>query len=96
MENQLARIVLMFVLLFSSITSTAQERYSTNNYNTHVVQVFPIISTVTLGGTVIPAKEITFSAQTAGRVEFIAGEEGDEFNENEVLLRLTDSELQAQ
>ena len=96
MENRLAQSILLVTLLFLTINIYAQERYSVSHNSTYVVQVFPIVSTVTLGGTVIPVKEITFSAQVAGRVEFIAGEEGDEFNSDEVLLRLTDNELQAQ
>lgn len=86
-------LLLLYVISFSTGHSQEQTWLSQNGF---VVQVFPIISTVVLGGTVIPAKEVTFSAQQAGRVEFIAGEEGDEFKTDDVLLRLTDTELQAQ
>jgi multidrug efflux pump subunit AcrA (membrane-fusion protein) len=50
---------------------------------------------VTLGGTVVPYKEVTLSAQIPGEVEFIAGEEGDEFNSGDVLIRIDDEDLLA-
>lgn len=50
---------------------------------------------VTLGGTVVPYKEVTLTAQIPGEVEFIAGEEGDEFNKGDVLLRIDDEDLLA-
>lgn len=53
-------------------------------------------ATVTLGGTVVPYKAVTLSAQLPGRVVFLAGEEGDQFDNNAVLARLDDNELQAQ
>jgi len=50
---------------------------------------------VILGGTVIPLKEVTLSAQVAGRVESIAGLEGDDFQAGLVLLAINDDDLQA-
>jgi multidrug efflux pump subunit AcrA (membrane-fusion protein) len=52
--------------------------------------------TVSLGGTVVPYKEATLSAQLPGRVASISGEEGDSFEEGAVLLTITDDELLAQ
>ena len=93
------RVTKQFIILLISLLSisiaVAQEYQQQPAKQTHLVRVFPIVSTVTLAGTVIPAKEVTFSAQVSGRVEFIAGEEGDEFEKEAVLLRLTDNELQA-
>jgi multidrug efflux pump subunit AcrA (membrane-fusion protein) len=60
------------------------------------VQSARIGSTVSLGGTVIPYKEVTLSAQMPGRVEFIAGKEADQFAKGTVLIRLDDDELVAQ
>ncbi len=51
--------------------------------------------TVSLGGTVIPYKEVTMSAQLPGRVKFLAGIEGDTFKEGDLLVALDDSELLA-
>lgn len=51
--------------------------------------------TVTLGGTVVPLKEVTLAAELPGRVNFIAGEEGDYFDKGTLLVSLDDAELQA-
>jgi len=50
---------------------------------------------VILGGTVIPLKEVTLSAQMPGRVVNIAGEEGDEFSAGDVLVKINDDDLLA-
>ena len=52
-------------------------------------------SQVVLGGTVVPAKQVTIAAQLPGRVEFIAGEEGDSFADKTILIALDDDELLA-
>ncbi|MES9858554.1 MAG: efflux RND transporter periplasmic adaptor subunit [Sedimenticola sp.] len=51
--------------------------------------------TVSLGGTVIPYKEVTLSAQIPGRVKHLAGIEGDAFNSGSLLVSIDDSELLA-
>ena len=51
--------------------------------------------TVSLGGTVIPYKEVTLAAQVPGRVKFLAGIEGDVFEKGALLVALGDSELLA-
>ena len=60
------------VLLFGVITPVAADTLIT-------VQGVPVGSTVSLGGTVVPYKDVTFSAQIPGRIKSIAGEEGDQF-----------------
>lgn len=50
---------------------------------------------VILGGSVIPLKEVTLSAQMPGRVVNIAGDEGDEFSAGTELVRINDDKLQA-
>lgn len=50
---------------------------------------------VVLGGSVISYKEVTLTAQTPGRVQFIAGEEGDRFEINQVLVAIDDDDLMA-
>ncbi|VFM98299.1 MAG: RND family efflux transporter, MFP subunit [Candidatus Kentron sp. G] len=52
--------------------------------------------TVTLGGTVVPYREVAFRAEVPGRVNYIAGEEGDEFSKDDVLVALDEEELRAQ
>ncbi len=60
-----------------------------------VVQSSPVGNVVTLGGTVVPYKEVTLTAQIPGTIEFIAGAEGDHFNEGDVLVRIDDDDLLA-
>lgn len=59
------------------------------------VQASPVGNVVTLGGTVVPYKEVTLTAQIPGEIEFIAGTEGDRFKEGDVLVRIDDSQLLA-
>lgn len=78
----------IFLLGFAvSVTQAADNFYT--------VGVAPHGGYVILGGTVIPLKEVTLSAQMAGRVESIAGLEGDDFNAGVVLLAINDDDLQA-
>jgi len=51
--------------------------------------------TVSLGGTVIPYKQVTLAAQLPGRVTYLAGIEGDTFDKGTLLVALGDSELLA-
>ena len=51
---------------------------------------------VVLGGTVKPYREVTLTAQTPGRIEFIAGSEGDWFDEGQILVAVDDDDVLAQ
>jgi RND family efflux transporter MFP subunit len=62
----------------------------------YTVQQVEGLPSVAVGGTVIPYREVTFSAQLPGRVKYIAGREGDSFQDQTVLVTLDDSELRAQ
>jgi multidrug efflux pump subunit AcrA (membrane-fusion protein) len=50
---------------------------------------------ITLGGTVVAFKEVTLTAQIPGRVEFIAGTEGDAFKADDILVAIDDDDLLA-
>jgi len=52
------------------------------------------ISTI-LSASVIPYREVTFTAEVAGRIEYIAGREGDGFNQQEVLVAINPEKLLA-
>jgi len=52
-------------------------------------------SKIKIGGTVIPYKEVTLSAQVPGRIQYIAGSEGDYFQKNNLLLSIDDDDLVA-
>ena len=60
------------------------------------VPSIPVGAAVSLGGTVVPFKEVTFSAQIPGRIESIAGEEGDHFESGAELIAIDDDDLLAQ
>lgn len=49
----------------------------------------------TVGGTVMPFKQVTLSAQMPGRVTFVAGAEGYRGQSGEVLVRIDDEDLAA-
>ncbi|MDX2504630.1 MAG: efflux RND transporter periplasmic adaptor subunit [Gammaproteobacteria bacterium] len=48
-----------------------------------------------LGGSVVPYKEVTLSAQMPGRVEYLAGGEGDSFATGVLLVSISDENLLA-
>lgn len=51
--------------------------------------------TVSVGGTVVPFREVTLAAQLPGRIKYIAGIEGDHFDASTVLVALQEDELLA-
>jgi multidrug efflux pump subunit AcrA (membrane-fusion protein) len=55
----------------------------------------PVGATVSLGGTVVPIRDVTFSAQIPGRVDSIAGEEGSLFEEGAELIAINTDDLLA-
>jgi len=59
------------------------------------VQAGSAASAVTLGGTVVAYKEVTLTAQIPGRVDMIAGTEGDKFKKGDILVGIDDSQLLA-
>ena len=79
----------------------ASSRSTVNsNNNAPMGQVIVVRSTevgaaISLGGTVIPIKEVTLAAQIPGRIVFIAGEEGDRFSKGIKLVGLDEDELRA-
>ena len=76
------------VLLFGILTPVVADTLIT-------VQGVPVGSTVTLGGTVVPYRDVTFSAQIPGRIKSIAGEEGDQFEEGVEVITINDDDLLA-
>ncbi len=48
-----------------------------------------------LGGTVIPYKVVTLSAQLPGRIELVAGEEGDQYDSGTLLVEINDDDILA-
>lgn len=60
-----------------------------------VVQASDRQPTVTIGGTVVPFKEVTLAAQLPGRVKYLAGIEGDSFAKDTQLVAIDETELLA-
>lgn len=65
-------------------------------YQTTTVALAHVGHTATVGGTVIPYKEVNLNAQIPGQVTYIAGAEGDSFGSGAVLVQIDDSQIQAQ
>ncbi|MEA3242142.1 MAG: efflux RND transporter periplasmic adaptor subunit, partial [Pseudomonadota bacterium] len=59
------------------------------------VQASSAGNVVTLGGTVVAFRQVTLTAQIPGRVEFLAGQEGDSFKADEILVAIDDDDLLA-
>jgi len=51
---------------------------------------------VSLGGTVIPSRQVTLSAQVPGRIKSLSGIEGDQFLSGALLVAIDETELLAQ
>jgi len=84
-----AIIIPVFLLNTSALAQNSAESVIT-------VPGVPVGGAVSLGGTVVPFKEVTFSAQLPGRIESISGEEGDRFEEGALLIAINDDDLLAQ
>jgi multidrug efflux pump subunit AcrA (membrane-fusion protein) len=87
--SKMSKFPRILFFLFGFIASTAQAD------NIVTVGVAPHGGYVILGGTVIPLKEVTLSAQIPGIVQTLAGEEGDSFTAGAELVTINDDELQA-
>lgn len=61
----------------------------------HVVEKTDGKPKVPVGGTVVPYKQVTLAAQLPGRVEYLAGIEGDGFDDGDLLVSLDAAELLA-
>jgi RND family efflux transporter MFP subunit len=93
MGIQIHAIMLTAALTVASVIPLTVVAEGDGDYFT--VQQAQGASTVSLGGTVIPYKEVTLSAQVPGRVKHLAGIEGDTFEKGTLLVALDDSELLA-
>ena len=81
------KILIFLVGLFASLTSSGAEIIT--------VGTVQLQGKAVLGGTVIPYKEVTLTAQIPGRIEYIAGEEGDMFDAGKTLVAIDDDDLLA-
>ncbi len=65
-------------------------------YRLSTIEKASVGTAATIGGKVVPYKEVTLSAQTPGQVLFVGGGEGDSKTQGELLVRIDDDDLQAQ
>ena len=72
-----------------------QQNAASNGDDVVTVMANQMGATVTLGGTVVPYREVTLTAQVPGRIEFIAGTEGDWFKAKQLLVTIDDDALLA-
>lgn len=83
---------------FNRHSSTSQQAtYQTSNGLSQIITVSNTKTgtSIVLGGTVVPLREVTLSAQMPGRIEFLAGIEGDWFQAGQVIAAVDDDDLQA-
>ena len=52
-------------------------------------------TSIVIGGTIVPLREVTLSAQIPGRIEYLAGIEGDWFQPGQVMAAIDSDDLQA-
>ena len=80
-------------LVFSGIL--ALSCVSAHGWQLMTVESAKFTNKIKIGGTVIPFKEVTLAAQMPGRVQYIAGSEGDYFQKGNLLLSIGDDDLVA-
>jgi len=90
-KNHLAATIIAIGLALSAQGALAEGA----GFRTAIVGVTQVGGNAIVGGTVIPFKEVTLSAQMPGRVTFLAGEEGHRAAEGEILLTINDEAIQA-
>ena len=78
-------------------TNYAQIGGAQNTAQSHIITVMmaPTGSSVVLGGTIVPLREVTLAAQIPGRIEYLAGVEGEHFQAGEVVAAVDDDDLLA-
>ena len=59
------------------------------------VEASSTANAVTLGGTVVAFKQVMLTAQIPGRVDYLAGTEGDTFKKDDILVAIDDDDLLA-
>ena len=80
---------LLVSTLLAVVTGSAQA------WQLMTVEAAEFTNKIKIGGTVIPYREVTLSAQVPGRIQYIAGSEGDYFQKNNLLLSIDDDDLVA-
>jgi len=82
---------LILPLIVTNVQSAQTEEIKVETVHSAVYD-----SKVNLGGTVIPFKEVTLTAQMPGQVNYISGIEGDIFKAGTLIISIDDDALRAQ
>jgi len=93
------RNILSFVMASALGISTIALPFSAQaagEASTYTVKVSQMQGRLTLGGTIVPLKQVTLAAQIPGRVVYIAGAEGSKFPKGTVLVGISEEALRAQ
>lgn len=90
--------IVLAAVAFSALASDrpASAQQTTHQFQTAHVSTTTTGSQATVGGTVIPFKQVTLTAQIPGRVTFLTGVEGHRAAAGEVLVQINDDDIQAQ
>jgi multidrug efflux pump subunit AcrA (membrane-fusion protein) len=84
------------VLSVLALDHPANAQQSSPQFQTAHVSTTTTGSQATVGGTVIPFKQVTLTAQIPGRVTFLTGTEGHRAAAGDVLVQINDDDIQAQ
>jgi multidrug efflux pump subunit AcrA (membrane-fusion protein) len=87
--------VVLVLPLTAALQAAPNVQQNQNGADVVTVMANQMGATVTLGGTVVPYREVTLTAQVPGRIEFIAGTEGDWFKAKQLLVTIDDAALLA-
>lgn len=93
---------LSFTVAAAPYSTNSQARYASGSgqYNAAPSQIITVMmaptgSSVVLGGTIVPLREVTLAAQMPGRIDYLAGVEGEHFKAGEVVAAVDDDDLMA-
>ncbi|WP_051640889.1 efflux RND transporter periplasmic adaptor subunit [Thiomicrorhabdus sp. Milos-T2] len=95
---KLLQLNLRSFFLLLTLPSILSPVFAAKTEEIHVETVRSAVydSKVNLGGTVIPFKEVTLTAQMPGQVNYISGIEGDIFKAGTLIISINDDALRAQ
>lgn len=94
MDHKAKPFLHLFAVVFAIVLSASpviSEQYETAQVSTNMTG-----QQATVGGTVIPFKQVTLTAQVPGRVTFLNGQEGQRAVAGDVLASIDDEGIQAQ
>jgi len=82
-------------LISNSEANSKSKENKVPSISSYTVKSGSISSKTIVGGTIIPIRSVTLTAQSNGQVEFLAGREGDRFAPGNLLVRINADDLQA-